>query len=60
MQIDYVIRHIQANTDCGKAAKCMLQWAQLCTGIRNSILEETTPLSYLEGTWVNNLRAGLH
>eukprot|EP00957_Ditylum_brightwellii_P144261 10991036-Ditylum_brightwellii.AAC.1 len=59
MQIEYIIRHIRADTDCGKTAKCMLQWAQLCAGTSTSILEETTPLTYLEGTWVNNLRSGL-
>eukprot|EP00957_Ditylum_brightwellii_P019909 1501995-Ditylum_brightwellii.AAC.1 len=59
MQIEYIIRHIQADTDCSNTAKCMLQLAQLYAGTSTSILEETTPLTYLEGIYVNNLRAGL-
>eukprot|EP00957_Ditylum_brightwellii_P014674 1106045-Ditylum_brightwellii.AAC.1 len=60
MQIDYIVKYIHAKTDCDKAIKCMLQWAQHCMGMEQSILEDTAPLLYFEGRWVNNLQAGLH
>eukprot|EP00957_Ditylum_brightwellii_P166811 12696714-Ditylum_brightwellii.AAC.1 len=56
MQFDYIVKHIQADTDSCKSAMCMLRWAQQCTGIVPSILEDTAPLLYLEGQRVNNLR----
>eukprot|EP00957_Ditylum_brightwellii_P168253 12809218-Ditylum_brightwellii.AAC.1 len=28
MQLDYIVKHIRADTDSGKSAECMLQWAQ--------------------------------
>eukprot|EP00957_Ditylum_brightwellii_P093448 7116771-Ditylum_brightwellii.AAC.1 len=60
MQIDYITKHIRAKVDSGKAADCMLRWAQHCAGTEKSILEDTAPLHYIEGRWVNNIRAGLH
>eukprot|EP00957_Ditylum_brightwellii_P160174 12194188-Ditylum_brightwellii.AAC.1 len=56
MQLDYIVKHIQADTDSGKSAMCMLQWAQQCAGTATSILEDIVPLLYLEGQWINNLR----
>eukprot|EP00957_Ditylum_brightwellii_P131974 10063022-Ditylum_brightwellii.AAC.1 len=59
MQLDYIVKHIRADTDSGKLAMCMLRWAQQCAGTATSILEDTASLLYLEGQWVNNLRDGL-
>eukprot|EP00957_Ditylum_brightwellii_P100377 7651052-Ditylum_brightwellii.AAC.1 len=59
MQLDYIVKHIRADTDSGKSAECMLQWAQQCAGTATFILEDTTPLPHIEGKWVNNLRDGL-
>eukprot|EP00957_Ditylum_brightwellii_P004239 322047-Ditylum_brightwellii.AAC.1 len=59
MQLDYIVKHIRADTNSGKSAICMLKWAQQYTGTATSILEDTVPLLYLEGQWVNNLRERL-
>eukprot|EP00957_Ditylum_brightwellii_P084400 6418302-Ditylum_brightwellii.AAC.1 len=50
MQLDYLVKHIQTDTDSGKTVVCMLCWAQQCAGTATSIVEDTAPLPYLEGT----------
>ena len=58
-KIQYLLRHLRANTQIGHLLLIILQWAQLQSGIGQSILQWTKPLPYLESTWLSHIQEDL-
>eukprot|EP00957_Ditylum_brightwellii_P019077 1436073-Ditylum_brightwellii.AAC.1 len=60
MQVETIIKCIQNNDKIGESALIMFQWAQHTVGLGDSILQHTSRIPHIKGTWVNNFRDGLN
>ena len=58
-KIQYVLKHLRANTEIGKMLQITLSWAQLQAGIGTPILSQPRRLPYIESEWLKHLHEGL-
>jgi len=55
-----VLKHLRTSTTLGKLLDITIKAYQIQAGIKNHILEDTTPLSWMPNWWINNLREFLY
>eukprot|EP00957_Ditylum_brightwellii_P005329 406567-Ditylum_brightwellii.AAC.1 len=54
-----ILKHVRANLKIGRNFLVLMRWAQLCTGVSSPLLQKTSPIPYLEGQWLQQLREDL-
>ena len=59
-KVEKVISHLRMGSTLGDLIQIVLEWYQLSSGIQQSILDDTSPITYVYCPWVTTLRSFLY
>jgi hypothetical protein len=59
-KITNTLRHLRSDSTVGKVLATTIDHYQLIAGLSCSVLEDTRPLCYTPGLWIDSLRESLH